>query len=426
MAARSATIAESGTVQPDWELLRLADLSLAEFLRHLARFGGCIHEQDGLLLFRGAHSQPNPYRNGLIRLDEQLPPDEVVLRADEFFSVRRSGYVAWTREHGDAALESLVARRAVRDLERLPELVLDELPADLGSPPGVELRRADDPAIRVDYLRVVADAWGFGSMPLELAAKVFFDPESVDAANVVAFVAYHDGHPLSGAMTLVTHGVALGCQAATIRRPKPGQRLPRPDPHARGLAESCLFASLQVAFEELGATRSLCQTSAAGEPVWRKFGYRPLTSYGRYLRCPRGARECTRTGPRRPCGSRRRAAAAVRVGRLVRAAGADRRAGGQLGAGRVSARRMAALRAARPPGHAGADRSTAVAGATATTIAVALEALGYGCTDNGLIFSLNAQMWACETPIAALRDRGAEAALSAGPVRRLAHRGPRR
>ena len=30
---------------------------------------------------------------------------------------------------------------------------------------------------------------------------------------------------------------------------------------------------------------------------------------------------------------------------------------------------------------------------------VALEALGYGCTDNGLIFSLNAQMWACETPI---------------------------
>jgi hypothetical protein len=33
------------------------------------------------------------------------------------------------------------------------------------------------------------------------------------------------------------------------------------------------------------------------------------------------------------------------------------------------------------------------------TIMLAMEALGYGCTDNGLIFSLNAQMWACETPI---------------------------
>ncbi len=33
------------------------------------------------------------------------------------------------------------------------------------------------------------------------------------------------------------------------------------------------------------------------------------------------------------------------------------------------------------------------------TIAIAMEALGYGCKDNGLIFSLNAQMWSCEIPI---------------------------
>lgn len=38
-------------------------------------------------------------------------------------------------------------------------------------------------------------------------------------------------------------------------------------------------------------------------------------------------------------------------------------------------------------------------GADTTTTIAALEALGYGCVDNGLIFSLNAQMWACETPI---------------------------
>jgi alkylation response protein AidB-like acyl-CoA dehydrogenase len=41
------------------------------------------------------------------------------------------------------------------------------------------------------------------------------------------------------------------------------------------------------------------------------------------------------------------------------------------------------------------------AGAGATTIVLALEALGHGCTDNGLIFSLNAQMWACEVPLVA-------------------------
>jgi alkylation response protein AidB-like acyl-CoA dehydrogenase len=45
-------------------------------------------------------------------------------------------------------------------------------------------------------------------------------------------------------------------------------------------------------------------------------------------------------------------------------------------------------------------------GADALTIILAMEALGYGCRDNGLIFSLNAQMWSCETPIARFGSEG--------------------
>src|SRR5271169_2513630 len=37
-------------------------------------------------------------------------------------------------------------------------------------------------------------------------------------------------------------------------------------------------------------------------------------------------------------------------------------------------------------------------GADILTTACALEALGYGCRDNGLIFSINAHMWASEIP----------------------------
>jgi L-prolyl-PCP dehydrogenase len=40
------------------------------------------------------------------------------------------------------------------------------------------------------------------------------------------------------------------------------------------------------------------------------------------------------------------------------------------------------------------------AGADALTTITALEGLGYGCEDAGLVFSINAQLWACETPIA--------------------------
>lgn len=38
-------------------------------------------------------------------------------------------------------------------------------------------------------------------------------------------------------------------------------------------------------------------------------------------------------------------------------------------------------------------------GADPLTIMIAMEALGYGCRDNGLVFSLNAHMWSCEIPI---------------------------
>lgn len=43
----------------------------------------------------------------------------------------------------------------------------------------------------------------------------------------------------------------------------------------------------------------------------------------------------------------------------------------------------------------------AYGGSNADTLSVivAMEALGYGCRDNGLVFALNAQMWACQYPI---------------------------
>jgi alkylation response protein AidB-like acyl-CoA dehydrogenase len=39
------------------------------------------------------------------------------------------------------------------------------------------------------------------------------------------------------------------------------------------------------------------------------------------------------------------------------------------------------------------------AGADVLTTALVMEALGYGCQDNGLLFSLNAQMWSVEMPL---------------------------
>ena len=267
------------------ELLRLADLTLAEYLRYLARYGGDQEEGDGLLLFAGAHRQPNPYRNGALRLAATLSTEAVLARAGRFFGARRSGYALWAREHGDTELDRAATEAGLRELERIPELVMHELPEYLPAPEGVQLRQATDRSTREDYLMLVAAAWGMASMPRDVAARVFFDPDSLAESSVAAFVAYYDDQPLSAAMTHVSHNVALGCQAATIRRPRPGQRLPRPGRPGeyRGLAESCLWAALELSFGELGARLSLCQTSNLGAPVWFALGYQPFTNYARYV-----------------------------------------------------------------------------------------------------------------------------------------------
>jgi hypothetical protein len=267
------------------ELLELSDLTLAEYLRYLARYGGAVRDEGGLLLFGGAHRQPNPYRNGALRLDATIPAEEVVRRAAAFFGPRKCSYALWAREHGDADVEEFAINAGLRELERLPQLVLTELPEYMPPPEGVELRRALDRSTREDYLDLAANAWGMAGMPREVAARVFFDPDSLTERSVVAFVAYYDEMPVSAAMVHVSHGAALACQGATIRRPAKGQKLPAPGPRGqtRSLAASCCCAALEMAFAELGATISVGQTSRLGAPVWEAIGYRQFTRYARYL-----------------------------------------------------------------------------------------------------------------------------------------------
>src|SRR4051794_12725949 len=122
------------------ELLLLGDLTLAEFARHLARPSGTVLEEDGLLLFGGPHPQPNPYRNGALRLDDRIDGHEVLRRSRAFFGARKAGHVVWVREHADADLQAAVEEEGLREIERLPEMVLESLPPERPAAEGIELR----------------------------------------------------------------------------------------------------------------------------------------------------------------------------------------------------------------------------------------------------------------------------------------------
>ena len=174
----------------------------------------------------------------------------------------------WAREHADARSRGPRGGVAVRELERLPELVLDELPADLGAPG----RRRDPPRARSRRRARTTSAsspmpgdWLDAARCRRAGVLRSRQPRRAERRRVRRVLRRRAA---VGAMTLVTHGVALGCQAATIRRPKPGQRLPRPaSRRARaGLAESCLFACARGAVPaSSGAARRCARRRSAGD-----------------------------------------------------------------------------------------------------------------------------------------------------------------
>ncbi len=254
------------------ELLVLSDLVLAESIRHLGRHGGTLLEEDGLLLFRGPHPHLNPFRNGALCLNTKLSAPEVIRRGQEFFASRRSSFVLWSRVHADLELAALAEHEGFQELERIPGIVLDRIPEKRAVPDGVELRRATDHATRQDLLRVTAAAWGLQGTPLPLAADLLFHPDSAAGPHVVSYVAYENGEPLSGAMTMAAYGVLVGCQSGTV-----------PSARGRGLAQSTLRAALEDCESKSGAALTIGQSSSSGLPVWLDFGFVPFTAYRRHL-----------------------------------------------------------------------------------------------------------------------------------------------
>jgi hypothetical protein len=266
--------------RPVWrskdELLRFADLTLAEFFRQNARYGtgSRLLEEDGLVLFAGSHPQPNPYRNGAIRLDHRLSATKALEQAHLFFAELERPFVFWIPER-DTDLAELCTSRGFQLLEPegLPELALDTPPPPVRQlSDDVVLRRADTPEVRRDYVAVVAEGWGMADISTELASEIFFHPDSVADPNTIAFVAYVDGRPASGCLALLAYGIAVGGQGATVRWAR-----------RRGLAEACYEACLEVAYQEFGIRGSVCQSSPLGMGVWERMGYRELTRYLRYL-----------------------------------------------------------------------------------------------------------------------------------------------
>ena len=137
-----------------------------------------------LLRRRASAAQPVPQRRPRPRLG--LAPQDVLERAttssrtSRGARATRSGRASTPTPSSQAHRVRLATARAAPRARARRAAGRDPSAGGRRDPP------VTDEQTRTDYLQVVADAWGMGTMPLDMAARVFFDPQSVDVPNVAA------------------------------------------------------------------------------------------------------------------------------------------------------------------------------------------------------------------------------------------------
>ncbi|NOK18319.1 GNAT family N-acetyltransferase [Corallococcus carmarthensis] len=244
-----------------------------------------------------------------------LPAGEVVERAEVFIT---AGNVAWSLMNmafltrpveTEAELERAVDS-AARYFEQGPHgwaftltpdwlapevrARADALLATRGLKPGMlttgmvadGLKEPVRPLAPLD-IRPVRDTWGHNAiadvnaasydMPQALgrealAAPGIFGPESR------GFVGCHDGAPASTTVALRVDGIVYIALVATLAE------------HRRqGAAETVLRHTLEEAKRAWGLERTVLHATAAGAPVYRRMGYRDVTSFCSYFAPAKGA-----------------------------------------------------------------------------------------------------------------------------------------
>jgi hypothetical protein len=268
-------------------------LNLARYCVFLAEHapGGDFEERDGFVLFAGAHPYPGSHTNGVMRTSSDLPPEELLAQADQWFRRKKRGYTVWTRGELDADLDRMVNARGL--LRRPPEngmayMLIDRpMPeAEFTVPDGAAVRKVIDEAGGHDYLKVVAEAFDIAGLPTTTVGQLFFDPLTLLDESCAGYVAYVEGEPVAACLMWYDVRGFAGTYAgvsspSSLRHPVVFREAAR----GRGLAKICLCRALNDGFE-MGARFGGGTATPDGQAAWGAMGFQTTSVFQRYIRRP--------------------------------------------------------------------------------------------------------------------------------------------
>jgi ribosomal protein S18 acetylase RimI-like enzyme len=251
------------------ELCELADRNAADAARLFAAHepGAVVAERDGTLLIASAAPISTLFHSAARRVDPLADPRKVLAAVAEFGREHDRDMVLWVSAAADLDLVKAAGAAGVEHRFSLAGMAIRTSPDEAVAGPGIELARVVDAAGAADFARVHGELFEEGGRPFE-AAEHFASAGVLLAPDVVGYVAYLDGRPVSCAMTVHTGRVAGLFEVATST-----------DARKRGLGELVSRAATRAGFE-LGAEAVVLQATVLGEPVYRRLGFEKITEYG--------------------------------------------------------------------------------------------------------------------------------------------------
>lgn len=192
--------------------------------------------------------------------------------AHDLFSLRKLPWSFWICEDWLSrsvrrALPDACEAFGLRAVAEMPALVADAIRAPGRFllrdrvPPILEIRPATDARIMADFRAIGSVCF---HVPPAWFAEVFDD--SVPSREFRCWVGYRGGNPVATAATVVTEGAIGLYNVATV----PGEQ-------GKGYGEAITRYAVAAAVRESGPRRVILQSTAQGERLYRRLGFREIS-----------------------------------------------------------------------------------------------------------------------------------------------------
>lgn len=250
------------------ELLRLADLNLAEFWMESSKwipYPEIVYQED-IVFINSAVDFPGC--NFAFNLSTEPYEAAAFLNAAKtYFSKAKKGFSLLLREHTDRKMIDYCRENKAFLVSESPGMVLDQpITADT-VPAGAQFQWVDSSETLAGFKKVVSEAYLDLGFPREVSEKFFSDAKRVVAPHFLLGVVYLDKEPASTALALLSHGIGGIYWVGTAKNAR-----------GKGLAEYCTREVSNAAFS-CGARKVILQASQFGRPIYLKMGYREFTKY---------------------------------------------------------------------------------------------------------------------------------------------------